>query len=101
MDTENLHNELLPCVWKQTTGIDCMGCGTQRSVLALLEGDLANSIVFFPALMPMIFMFAILTGHLIFKFRHGATLLKWWFIGTAGITLINWLGKAIWPLLNS
>ena len=101
MGTEHLHYELLTCFWKQTTGIDCMGCGTQRSIISLLNGDLVESIALFPALIPMVVMFIILALHLTFKFKNGAVLLKWWFIGTASIALVNWLGKIIWPLLNS
>ena len=77
-----------------------MGCGMQRSALAMLEGDLVNSISLFPALIPMVLMVLILVAHLIFKFNYGASLLKWWFIGTASIVLINWLGRTVWPLLT-
>jgi len=78
-----------------------MGCGTQRSILALLEGDMALSISHFPALIPMVLMFVILVAHLIFKFKYGAEVLKWWFIATAGIALTNWSFNAIWPLVSS
>lgn len=96
--SEHLHEHLLPCVMKQATGLDCLGCGMQRSFLALLEGDLAGSISLYPALLPMLALFALLGGHLIFKWKHGAALLQWWFIGTLGLAVTSWLYK-VWPVL--
>jgi hypothetical protein len=41
---------MLPCAWKQFLGISCPMCGFQRSVIKLLEGDLAGSFPAFPPL---------------------------------------------------
>lgn len=43
----------LPCFWKHLFGIHCPFCGFQRSVIALLEGDMGKSITLFPALLPL------------------------------------------------
>ncbi|MFM7234339.1 MAG: DUF2752 domain-containing protein [Flavobacteriales bacterium] len=34
---------LIPCPFKFITGCDCPACGTQRSIVALLKGDVASS----------------------------------------------------------
>jgi len=39
-----LENYLLPCPFKMLTGCDCPACGTQRSIIQLLQGDLAASL---------------------------------------------------------
>jgi hypothetical protein len=49
-----LQNHLLTCPFKKVTGIDCPGCGFQRSVLALIEGDFKNSLYLYPATIPLL-----------------------------------------------
>ncbi len=49
-----LQNYLLPCPFKSLTGIDCPGCGFQRSVIALLKGNLHDSWLLYPASIPFI-----------------------------------------------
>lgn len=48
---------MLPCLTKKLLGFDCPGCGLQRSVVFLLEGDLVASFYIYPALFPMILLF--------------------------------------------
>jgi hypothetical protein len=49
---------MLPCPFKYITGIDCPGCGFQRSVLALIQGDLHKSLLYYPPAIPLILFFA-------------------------------------------
>jgi len=58
--TQWLQNHLLTCPFKKLTGFDCPGCGFQRSIIALLQGDLFKSLALYPATIP-IFLIA-LTG---------------------------------------
>jgi hypothetical protein len=53
-----LQDHLLPCPFKYVTGLDCPGCGFQRSVLALLQGDLHKSFLLYPAAIPLLLFFA-------------------------------------------
>lgn len=45
---------LLPCPFKYITGYDCPGCGFQRAMLALFNGDLFNSFKLYPPAIPII-----------------------------------------------
>ncbi len=38
-----LEDRMLPCPFKFVTGCDCPACGTQRSILSLLKGDILTS----------------------------------------------------------
>lgn len=51
---------MLPCLTKKYFGIDCFGCGLQRSVVLLLQGDIKNSFIMYPALYPLLLFFALL-----------------------------------------
>lgn len=53
-----LQNHLLRCPFKYLTGIDCPGCGFQRSVLALINGDLHKSLSLYPSTIPLLLFFA-------------------------------------------
>ena len=45
-----LENFMLPCFTKQIIGIDCPGCGLQRSALFLLKGEFWNAFHMYPAI---------------------------------------------------
>jgi hypothetical protein len=49
-----LKNNLIPCPFKKLTGIDCPGCGFQRSVIALVQGNLKESFHLYPAAIPLL-----------------------------------------------
>ena len=88
-----LNHHLLSCPFKAHFGVDCPGCGLQRSVLALLKGNLLESFKFYPATVPL-FMLIIFTAiHLKVDFKFGAQLIKLVFIGIAVIILINYIYK--------
>lgn len=53
-----LQNHLIPCPFKYLTGIDCPGCGFQRSVIALVQGDLSKSLALYPPSIPLLLFFA-------------------------------------------
>ena len=90
-----LENHLQPCIYKQSLGIECMGCGFQRALIALLKGNIWESLMLYPGLIPMIVLFGILVLHLIFHLKKGATLLKYLFIGNICIIFISYIIKII------
>jgi len=91
-----LENNMFACPYKKYVGIDCFGCGMQRSVIELLRGNILESFYLYPALIPMIFMFLLLGTHLIFKFKNGGTWLKYNFIFVVVIVVINFIHKLIY-----
>ncbi|MBK6836430.1 MAG: DUF2752 domain-containing protein [Bacteroidetes bacterium] len=46
-----LKNHQLTCSIKSTFGFECPGCGTQRSIIALLEGNVAESFRLHPGVL--------------------------------------------------
>lgn len=53
-----LQEHLLPCPFRYFTGIDCPGCGFQRAVIALIQGDLHKSFQIYPPAIPLLLFFA-------------------------------------------
>ena len=88
-----LQNHLLACPMKQTFGIDCPGCGLQRSVIALMQGNLIESFRLYPATIPFLFVIFFSIIHLKFDFKSGAQIIKIVVAGIAVIILINYIYK--------
>jgi hypothetical protein len=85
----------MACPFKQLTHMDCPGCGFQRSVVLLLKGDVPGSFFMYPALMPILLLFAFLILFVIFKPRYGANILKYMYIFCTGIILVSYIYKLL------
>lgn len=88
-----LEEHLMACPYKKYFNIDCMGCGMQRSFIELLKGNLVESFMLYPALLPLIAMILFLPLHLVFKFKNGASVLKYFFIFNISILVIGYIIK--------
>jgi len=84
---------LLSCPFKSHTGIDCPGCGFQRSILALANGDVSHSFQLYPASMPIIALIIFVPAHLKFDFKHGALGIKLAYSLIAVIIILNYIYK--------
>lgn len=73
--------------------MECPGCGLQRSFIALIEGNLSASIKLYPALIPLLLVWMIVILHLIFKFKHGAFIIKYLFLFCALIIAVSYTIK--------
>jgi hypothetical protein len=88
-----LEEHSLPCLWKSTLGIECPGCGTQRAVIELMKGNLWESFLAWPPLLPVLFMILYLVLFLIFRFKSGVRVLTITFILNAVIISLNYIYK--------
>lgn len=84
---------MIECSWKSNFGIDCLTCGFQRSFEALLQGEIYESFLLFPATIPLLIVFIILPIHLIFKLKHGARIIVISFSIAALLIIINYSVK--------
>jgi len=89
-----LEENLLSCQWKNM-GIECMGCGFQRSVIYLMKGEFLNAFKTYPAIFTLILMMVFLGFHLRFNFAKGHKILLWLFLTNLSIILINYILKLI------
>lgn len=89
-----LEDHMLSCQWKEM-GMECMGCGLQRSVIYLLKGDFHHAFLVYPAIYSLLLMGLFLGLHLKFNFTKGHLVLKWLFILNVVIILTNYILKLI------
>jgi hypothetical protein len=45
---------MIPCFYYYYFGIECFGCGFQRSLISLVQLDLVTSFRFFPGMIPLL-----------------------------------------------
>ncbi|WP_074723136.1 DUF2752 domain-containing protein [Flavobacterium frigoris] len=63
----DLEKYMIPCLSKTLFGVECLGCGFQRSFLLLLKGDFNGSFQMYPALFTSLLFLSLLGFHLIYK----------------------------------
>lgn len=90
-----LEDNMMPCMYKKYIGIECPGCGIQRSFVELLKGNIVESIKLYPALLPILFTFAFTALHLVFRYRNGAKYIQWSFIFSVIITIASFIIKKL------
>jgi hypothetical protein len=96
-----LQNHLLPCPFKYLTGIDCPGCGFQRSVVALLQGNLHQSFKLYPPAIPLLLFFAYGIADSFFRWdKPPGTVKKTLFMITGSIVLVSYCVK-LWGIFQA
>jgi len=61
---------MLPCLSKQLFDLACFGCGLQRSVYLLFQGEFSAAFKMYPAIYPLIALIFFIGIHFFFKFKH-------------------------------
>ena len=55
----DLEKYMLPCLNKKLFGIDCMGCGMQRSIALIAQGDFVGAFHMYPAIYTLVLLFLV------------------------------------------
>lgn len=84
---------LIPCLWKQNFGIECLGCGMQRSFVLLLQGEFTAAFKMYPAIYTLILLFGTLLLHLKFDFKYGHKIILALFVTNIIIITTNYILK--------
>lgn len=91
---------MLPCMHKKIFGIDCFGCGTQRALLLLTDGQFVAAFKMFPAIYTTI-LFVIVVGlKFIDKKRNYNKMLIFLAITNATIMIISYFYKYSFILIK-
>jgi len=84
---------MLPCMNKSLFGIDCPGCGIQRSFFLLIDGEFTKAFFMFPAIYTTILFFAFIALHLFDKTRNYQKAIIWTAIINGVITIVSYIIK--------
>lgn len=61
---------MLPCLNKTLFGFECMGCGFQRSLLLIFQGNFIDAFQMYPAIYSLIALFIYIGLNIFFKFKN-------------------------------
>lgn len=84
---------MLPCLTKKMFGIDCPGCGMQRSAMALVKGNFLEAFHLYPAIFTLVILFVFSTVHLKFNLKNGHKVILILFITNIVIILTSYISK--------
>ncbi len=84
---------MIPCMSKTLFGIECLGCGTQRAFLLLLQGDFVGAFKMYPAIYTLVLFFSVIILHFIDKKRNYLSFIKWLAIANGVIMIVSYLIK--------
>ncbi|CAM3939502.1 DUF2752 domain-containing protein [Mucilaginibacter galii] len=86
---------LIPCPFKKITGIDCPGCGFQRSVIALLQGDVELSLRYYPATLLLLATALFVVLNRKFQFENYDLIKNWMLLASALVIVSSYFIKVI------
>lgn len=84
---------MLPCMNKKLFGMECPGCGTQRSVALLTQGEFWEAFKMFPAIYTLIPLLLLLILHFVDKSRNYSKLIIIFAIGNALVMFFSYFYK--------
>ncbi len=87
---------LLPCLNKQLFGLECYGCGGQRAMILLLDGNFGGAFKMFPAIYPLVILLFFVLINIFIKFKFDFSIKIGLIILTAGTILLNYLIKMLY-----
>ncbi len=90
-----LENHLISCPSRKYLHMECPGCGFQRSVLLLLQGEIRESVRMYPATLPILMLVVFSLLHLNMHFTRGALIIKYLYILVAIVILVFYIYKIL------
>lgn len=87
---------MIPCLSKKLFGIDCFGCGIQRSFVLLMQGEFESAFYMYPAIYSMLLFFTVIGLQLLQKNRNYHPWIVSLGIITATIMVVSYFYKLLY-----
>jgi hypothetical protein len=89
----NLKEYMLPCLSKTFFGIECLGCGFQRSFLLLINGNFIDAFKMYPAVYTLLGLFIFILINFKAKFKHSKKIISRLAYLNLSIMIVSYLIK--------
>ena len=86
---------MLPCLNKKLFGVDCMGCGLQRAIALIFQGEFVAAFQMYPAVYGLITLFLYVGLNIFFKFKNSNKIIGVLAILTVATIIISFVIKLI------
>lgn len=90
-----LEDFMFPCLSKQIFGLECPGCGLQRSVVFLLRGEFIEAFYMYPAIYSIIALLLFLLADSFFKIKYSNIITITLLVSSVVLILGNFILKLI------
>jgi hypothetical protein len=90
---------MLPCLNKKLFGIECLGCGFQRSLVLLFQGNFKGAFLMYPAIFTLLLLLFIFLIQLKYKFKSSKKMMTVLVVMNVLIMVISYFLK-MKPILN-
>lgn len=84
---------LLPCLNKQLFGMECYGCGGQRSFMLLIQGNFKDAFYMFPAIYSLLILLIFLIINILYRFKDDFKIKMLLIYVNIGIIFLNYAVK--------
>lgn len=91
----DLDELMLPCLTKKFIGIDCPGCGLQRSLALLVDGEFVAAFTMYPAVYNIILLIGFFIVQTFIKIKHANKIILTLTLITVCLILWNYILKFI------
>ncbi|MCL5245941.1 DUF2752 domain-containing protein [Cellulophaga sp. 20_2_10] len=91
----NINEYMLPCMNKKLLGVDCPGCGIQRSLALILQGDFTAAFNMYPAIYTLLLLMGFVGVNYFYKIRYASKIITALAIINVILILTNYLYKFI------
>ena len=90
-----LDEYMLPCFNKTVLGIECAGCGFQRSIALLIHGDFVQAFLMYPAIYPILGLAGVIVTNIFFKLKNYNKIITILAVVTVTFILGNFIIKTL------
>lgn len=85
----------MPCLNKKLFGVECPGCGLQRSVDLLLHGEFLAAFKMYPAIYPLLLLLVSLVLNVLIKSSYTRKAITLTGIISASAIIMNYIFKLL------
>ncbi|MEE9364729.1 MAG: DUF2752 domain-containing protein [Cellulophaga sp.] len=86
---------MLPCLNKKLFGFECPGCGTQRSIALLFQGDFIGAFKIYPAIYTLILLLGFILADTFYKIKYASYIIITLAISSVILIITNYIFKFI------